>query len=291
MAQTIDPASGQGPLGIIAGGGWLPVAIAESVLAQGRPVFIVGLAEASDAGISPFPHERLSFGQLTSMMKVFRNKGCRELVIVGTATRPQLSKLRIDFGGVKAIPYFLKIALGGDDKLLSGIVRYFEHHGVIVRGTHDVAPHLVANAGTIGRYRPTADDEADARMGQRVIATLGPFDVGQGVVVARRRVIAIEAAEGTDRMLTRCGEIAHWRAANPSKRNGVFVKMPKPQQDIRVDTPTIGPETVKRADAAGLRGIVIGASGVLIAARDETIAAADAAGLFLAGFDWPSDDD
>ncbi len=288
MTTDIPPA--RPPLGIIAGGGWLPVAIADSVIEAGRSVFIVGIAEASDEGISRFPHERLSFGQLARMVKAFRDKGCRELVIVGTATRPQLKKLRVDIGGIKALPYFLKIALGGDDKLLSGIVRYFEHHGFTVRGAHDVAPHLIANEGTIGRYRPNADDEADARMGQRVIATLGPFDVGQGVVVSRRRVIAIEAAEGTDRMLVRCGEIARMREADPGKRFGVFVKMPKPQQDIRVDTPTIGPETVRRADEAGLRGIVIAASGVLIAERDETIAAADAAGLFLAGLDWPSDD-
>jgi DUF1009 family protein len=160
-------------------------------------------------------------------------------------------------------------------------VRFFEEKGYRVHGAGEVAPELLAGEGVLGEQRPSAEDEADMRIAFRVVEALGRLDVGQSAVVAKVHVLAVEAAEGTDAMLARCAELD----ARSSRRGraGVMVKAPKPGQEQRVDMPTIGPETVNKAAAAGLAGIAVAAGGVLLAERGATIAAANEHGLFLVG--------
>ena len=118
---------------------------------------------------------------------------------------------------------------------------------------------------------------ADIRRGIAVARALGAVDVGQGCVVQQGIVLAVEAAEGTDAMLARCVAVAH---PGPG---GVLVKLPKPEQERRADLPTVGPDTIRDAAAAGLRGVAFEAGGTILAEREATVAAADAAGLFLLG--------
>jgi DUF1009 family protein len=118
---------------------------------------------------------------------------------------------------------------------------------------------------------------ADIRRGVVVARTLGAIDVGQGCVVQQGMVLAVEAAEGTDAMLARCSSLAR------PGRGGVLVKLVKPGQDRRADLPTVGPETLRGAADAGLRGVAFEAGGTILAERDAAVAAADAAGLFLLG--------
>jgi hypothetical protein len=165
--------------------------------------------------------------------------------------------------------------------VLSRVVRFFEEKGYRVHGAGDVAPELLAGEGVLGDKRPSADDKADIEIALGVVSALGRLDVGQAAVVTRGHVIAVEAAEGTDAMLARCAELR----ARSTRRGpaGVVVKAPKPGQERRVDLPTIGPDTVRQAAAAGLAGIAVIAGQVLMAERDATIAAANEHGLFLVG--------
>jgi DUF1009 family protein len=188
--------------------------------------------------------------------------------------------LRPDLGLVRLLPEALRfIRAGGDDALLSQIIRLFESQGLHVSGVADVAPELLIGAGRLGRRDMSAATRCDEAIGSAVIDALGDFDVGQGVVVANGEVIAIEGVEGTDRML---GRVAALRREAPAAC-GVLVKRPKPRQERRVDLPTIGPRTVEGAHAAGLAGISVDAASTVVLDREQTARASDELGLFVAG--------
>ena len=264
-------------LGLLAGGGRVPEEIAEAAVARGWPVHVVGIDGEVDAAFAGLPVTRVNWGQIGRMTRAFRENGCTHLVIVGRVTRPDMTKLKPDFGLVRAIPSILRImASGGDDGVLRGVIRFFEGHGLTVIGPADVAPDLAIGAGAIGTRSPSADDEIDIAKGLSIVRLLGAFDVGQSVVVRSGAIVAIEGAEGTDRMLSRVVPTA-------SGARGVLVKRPKPQQDMRVDMPVIGPDTVSNSARAGLAGVAVLAGQVLITQREDVVARAEQEGLFVSG--------
>lgn len=217
------------------------------------------------------------------MFRALEQNSCGDLVIIGGVDRPDFSNFRLDLGAIKTLPFILSLGKGGDDHVLSRVVRFFEEKGYRVHGAGDVAPELLAGEGPLGKKSPSAEDKTDMEIALRVVRELGRLDVGQAAVVANGYVLAVEAAEGTDAMLARCGELRAAGKAGRRHPSGVMVKVPKPGQEERVDLPTIGPDTVRRAAEAGLAGIAIAASRVLMAERAATIDAADAHGLFLVG--------
>ncbi len=279
-----------GPLAILAGGGTLPSALADAAVAQGRAVHVIGIRGEADAKISRFPHTWLKWGEVGKLFATLDDQGCRDLVIIGSVSRPDLANVRFDFGAIKNLPFLLGLGVGGDDQVLSSVVRFLEGKGYRVYGAGEVAPELLAAEGTLGAKAPSPEDRADIEAGFRVVSALGRLDVGQAAVVVKGRVLAVEAAEGTNAMLARCDEM---RKGARRRRGlaGVLVKAPKPGQEERVDLPTIGPETVEMAAQAGLAGIAVAAGRVLIADRDATIAAAGQHGLFLIGQKLARDQD
>ena len=273
----------KGPLGIIAGRGSLPCVLAEAASARGLPFHIVGIrGEAADE-IERYPHTWVKWGEVGKMFHTLEENGCGDIVIIGGVSRPDFSNFRLDSGALKTLPFILSLIKGGDDHILSRVVRFFEQKGYRVHGAGDVAPELLAEEGIIGSRAPSAEDKDDIELALRVIDALGRLDVGQAAVVIKGYVIAVEAAEGTDAMLTRCVELHQTGRTGRRSQAGVLVKAPKPGQEERVDLPTIGPNTVLESAAAGLAGIAVAAGRVLIADRDATIAAADREGLFLLG--------
>lgn len=269
-------------LGIVAGGGALPIAVAEAAIAQGREVFIVAFEGAADLAITRFPHSWVRWGQVGKLLRDLKAQGCHELVIVGGVRRPNLWRVRPDWGLMRNLPLIVSLTSGGDDKVLTRVVKFFEGHGFCVRGAHEIAPHLLAPKGAFGVGKPGAGDWEDIALGFKVTKALGTLDVGQGAVVARGYVLAVEAAEGTDAMLRRCRDLRQWGLKGAS---GVLVKRPKPGQEMRIDVPAIGPRTVQLASEAGLAGIAVACSRVLLADADEMIAEAERRGLFITGVD------
>ncbi len=270
------PSSAPRIVGILAGGGSLPHEIAECVAARGGAVHIVAIAgEADAADWAPFPATVVGWAQIGAMVRTFKAAGCTELVIVGSVRRPDLAALRPDMGFWRNLPAILRIiTAGGDDSVLTRVVRFFEGQGFRVVGPGQAAPELVVREGPLGRIAATPEAAADVARGFSVVRALGPFDVGQAVVVAAGRLVAIEGAEGTDGMLARL----------ESGTSGVLVKRPKPGQELRIDLPAIGPDTVRRAADAGLAGIAVLADGTLAAERHRMQELADTAGLFVQGF-------
>lgn len=271
-----------GPLGIIAGRGSLPAFIADAATAGNVPVHIVAIQGEADPEIERFPHTWIKWGEVGKVFSALDKNGCKDVVIIGGVARPHIKNVRIDFGAVKALPFLLSLRKGGDDRILSRIVRFFEQNGYRVHGAGDVLPELLVPEGTLTRRSPSAEDKADMALAFEVVRALGRFDIGQGAVIASGYVLAVEAAEGTDAMLERCAEIKR-RGRSHGTGPGVLVKAPKPGQEERVDMPTIGPETMLNAAAAGLSGVAVAARRVLIADYNRTLEIANDRKLFIYG--------
>ena len=223
-------------------------------------------------------------GEVGKLFAALRARAVAEMVIIGAMTRPEFADLRLDWGAVKRAAGLAQLFRRGDNALLVGLAAIIEREGIRVVGAHDVAPRLLAPVGPFGRRAASPEDETDIALGARLIDALSSFDAGQGAVVAAGRVLAIEAAEGTDAMLARVAEMrasGRLRFAGPA---GVLVKAPKRGQDLRLDMPAIGPKTIEGAAKAQLRGAAVAAGRVLIVERERLAREAAAAGLFVAGF-------
>ena len=269
-----------GNLGILAGGGPMPARIAAAAKAAGRGVFLLGFEGFADpAVLAPYPHEFARMGAALRIRELLRAHDCRELVMVGSVRRPSILDLRPDALAVRLLGRIGRAAFAGDDGLLAAIVQVLHEEGFVVIGADSVLREAVGPAGLLSRTAPDATAMADVERGIAVARALGAVDVGQGCVVQQGIVLAVEAAEGTDAMLARAADLARHGPG------GVLVKLVKPGQERRADLPTLGPETIRLAALAGLRGIAFEAGGTLIAERETTIAAVDAAGLFLLGLD------
>lgn len=276
--------SDAGPLAIICGGGSLPAAVAEAAQRQGRPVLLFALQEtAVEPSISSFPHHRLSVGQYGRFVRSAQAAGCRDVVAIGSLVRPSLWRLRFDLGGLRILPKVVRAYRHGDDGLLSRMGAILEADGFRLLGAHEVAPQILMPQGALGRAQPGDGDRADIRHGLALLRTMGPFDVGQAVVVSDNRVLAIEAAEGTDEMLARLAALRDADRIRARQGAGVLVKAPKPGQDRRFDLPSIGPRTVEGVARAGLAGIAVVAGSAIVAELDRIAAAADKAGIFVVG--------
>lgn len=274
---------GADKLAIIAGGGALPIVVAEGALAAGRSIHVLGIDGEVDATLERYPFTRVGIGQVGRILETLKRQGCRDIVIAGTVGRPELARLHLDLGALANLPRLAGMMLGGDNHLLSTIVRFFESKGFRVLGAHDVAPQLLAGEGVLGRERPSREAEGDIARGLEIVRALGTLDVGQAVVVSRGYVLAVEAAEGTDALLERVASLRATRFKRQKVPSGVLVKRAKPGQERRVDLPTIGPRTVALAAGAGLQGIAVHAGNVLLIEREQLLRDADAARLFVVG--------
>ncbi|WP_350334064.1 LpxI family protein [Coralliovum pocilloporae] len=285
--MTKDKASDMPPLAVVAGGGVLPFEIARSVEAVGRQVIMIGLADEPSDVLETWPvHYRLKWGEVGRLFELLKQHRCQDVVFVGSVSkRPDFKSIRLDFGAVRLLPRILRILVGGDDQVLRGVLGIFEDRGHRIVSVPDIAPELIAQSGHMTRQRLSSDNQLDVERASAALGVLGDFDVGQAAVAVRGRIVAVEGAEGTDAMIDRVGALRTSGRINWPNGHGVLVKVSKPGQDIRVDLPTIGPNTVLVAEKAGLAGLAVQAGRVLIAERERTLQLADQAGLFLFGFE------
>jgi UDP-2,3-diacylglucosamine hydrolase len=285
--MTASPAAAiarEGPLAMICCGGTLPFAVADTVQRQGRRVVLFACRGWADPSqVKRYPHHWIAIAQLGRFCRLARQEGCRDVVFLGTLVRPSLTQLRLDWGTLMALPRIWQAYRGGDDHLLSGVARIFEGLGFCVVGAHEVAPEILAREGPLTKRKASTSDLSDIAHGLALLAATGQFDIGQAVIVANGRVLAIEAAEGTDRMLKRVAELRREGRIHLPPGTGVLVKAPKPQQDQRIDLPAIGPSTVAELTRAGLGGLAVIAGSTLIAEPEEVVRVADAAGVFVVG--------
>jgi UDP-2,3-diacylglucosamine hydrolase len=272
------------PIGLIAAGGVMPFAVADSLTARGiNPVLFAVRGACDPVRVERFRHHWISIGQLGKATKLFRAENCRDLVFIGTLVRPALSEIRLDWGTLRVLGRVWAAFRGGDDHLLSGIGRILEQDGFRMVGIKDVAPDLLMPEGCLTLKAPDENAAADIARGREVLRALSPFDIGQATVVIDGHVVGVEDIEGTDGLLARVARLRAEGRIRAGTARGVLVKAPKSGQDLRFDLPTMGPRTVEGAAAAKLAGIAIVAGNTIVVEPQAVIETADAAGLFVTG--------
>jgi len=272
------------PVGLIAAGGVMPFAVADSLARRGlAPVLFAVRGACDETEVARFRHHWISVGRLGRATKLFHSEGCRDLLFIGSLVRPSLSEIRLDWGTLRAMGRIWASFRGGDDHLLSGIGRILEGQGFRMVGIKDVAPDLLMPMGALTVTKPDARADADIAKGRDALRALSPFDVGQGAIVIDGHVVAVEDIEGTDGLLARIARLREQGRIRAGVGRGVLVKAPKAGQDLRYDLPTIGPRTIDGAANANLAGVAVVAGQTILAEPEAMIAAADRASLFITG--------
>lgn len=266
-------------LGIVAGGGEFPGLVIAACRAQGRPFHVLALEGHADPQIiADAPADWIRLGSAGSGLKILKAQGVSDIVMIGPVRRPGFAELAPDWWSAKLIAKVGLKALG-DDGLLRAVASALEDEGFHVVGVDEVLSDSLAPAGPYGTLLPDEQALADIKRGWEVAKGIGALDVGQSVVVQQGLVLGVEAIEGTDRLLARCADLKRDGAG------GVLVKVRKPNQDRRLDLPTIGMKTLNAAAAAGLRGIAVEAGGTLVLGREALAAEGDRLGLFVVGIE------
>lgn len=264
-------------LGIIAGGGTLPVRLANACRENGREFLLLALEGHADADIlASVPHEWIRPGAGGKTINRLREEGVEELVLVGPVRRPSLKEIRPDGWGIKFLARIGR-AWASDDSFFSALVTALEKEGFKVVGADSILDDCLSVSGPYGKVAPSDDLLQDIERGMEVVRALGRLDVGQAAIIQQGVVLGVEGVEGTDGLIERCA------ALQCNGVGGVLVKARKPQQERRVDLPTIGRETVEKAIAGKLSGIAIEAGGALVFDREEFVRLADEANLFVVG--------
>lgn len=261
-------------IALFAGALSLPFLTRDALRRDGWDVYVVGLKNFYDPKLNPDLVIRL--GGAGRAARECRRRGIRKLLFVGALGHVNLSDIRPDLWSMGVLLSVIKHQRGYDSMAVA-FTKALEKRGYEIVAAQDVAPSLTfEHSGIQTRTRPTRSDMANIKRAIDVSHTIGEQDIGASVVVDKQ-VIAVEAAEGTARMLERVVEMRK----NRRRSGGVFAKMTKPGQDLRIDIPAIGVDTVNAVAAAHLRGIIVNAKTCFVIDKDAVIAAANRAKIFI----------
>ncbi len=272
-----------GKLGLIAGGGALPLSVAARCEAEGRPVFVIRLAGFADPHLARYPGVDAGMAEIGRVLTALKKAGCDAVCFAGTVNRPDFKTLKPDFKGMTLLPGIVAEAAKGDDALLRKILSVFEGEGYAIEGADDILGGETLPSGALGAVSPTPEQIADLKKALHVAEKAGELDIGQGAVVCDGLVLAVEAQEGTDAMLARVAGLPADLRGSAADRKGALGKAPKPIQDLRVDMPVMGTRTIELAAAAGLAGVGGVAGKLILIDHPAIVEAADRLGLFVWG--------
>lgn len=277
---TPDAAMGlaSGRVAILAGSGRLPEILADDLADRDDRPFVIALAPDTGNWSEKYDHARISLTRLSDIIACLRRAGAVRVVLAGgISSRPRLSSFKLDMVTLRLLWRLASALRKGDDGLLRAAVTWLESQGFAVVGAHQLVPDLLATEGNLTRVVPSSDDLEDLAAARQETLRLGAADIGQAAVARDGRIIASEGRAGTKAMLEQIAQ-----GATGTRKSGVLAKFSKPGQEMRVDLPSIGPDTVEQAAKAGLAGIVVEAGRSLILDRDMVVAKANALGIFVA---------
>lgn len=281
-------ASSNNKIAMIAGRGALPRVLAERLAVRGPGPLIFGVVNEHEEWIREYDHEILGWGQFGKLFRALEERGVSQILLAGAFTRPAIEITKMDWEAIKTLPQVLGFMIGGDNSLLSGVIKVFEKRGVEVVAAQDIMPELLAPRGALVGRKPNKKANYNMKRASEATQILGQLDIGQAAVAVGGRVVAVEGVEGTDGMLSRIKDLRASGKLTENGKNGVLVKAIKPNQDIRVDLPTVGADTAIMAHEAGLAGIAVHAGHSFILDREEMIQNAKERGLFVFGFADPN---
>ncbi|PHR93373.1 MAG: UDP-2,3-diacylglucosamine pyrophosphatase [Robiginitomaculum sp.] len=272
-------------IGLIAGGGILPHEVIAGAHQQGFEVFIAVIEGFATPDDFPEPAQVFGLGEIGRLINTFKTENCTHIVLAGNIERPDFKTIKPDLRGLKLLPKVIKAATKGDDALLRLLLSVFEKEGFEILAPQDLCSSSLIGAGVFGRVSPHEDNVADIQKAREIAAMIGAHDIGQGCVVCNGLVLAVEAQEGTDKMLERVAALPENVRGSSGHRQGVLAKRLKPGQEDRVDLPTIGRMTIEHAVKAGLAGIVVEAHKAFIMDKEAVRTLADQHGIFILGYE------
>ena len=262
---------------MIAGSGMMPVEIIKHCNQHNIPLFVVGLETfATPEQLKDAPHTFAKIGEAGKVFKALRDNNVHNIVLAGGVKRPSFKELIPDWEAVKILT---KIAIKkmSDDNLFRVLIDEIESRGFKVVGIEEVVPDMLFQEGVYGKTKPSKEDLDDIERGWEVAKAIGAVDVGQAVVVQEGLVLAMEAIEGTDKMVERAASL------RKEGKKPIMVKVLKPKQDMRVDLPAIGLQTIETFVQYGIGGIAVEANGILLIEKEAVIKKADENNIFIIG--------
>ena len=264
-------------LAIIAGNGSIPFYLIEECNKIGREYCLI-IIEGHGKELSEKydPDYIVSLSKMGRAVKYVKNIGIKHILMVGGVKRPSLKNIIPDLWTAKFLTT-ISSKVSGDNSVLSKLTKALEREGFIIVAPEEVLPNLICPKGTLGKVKPNQQNNEDISTGYRIAKIIGANDIGQSIIIENGLVIAVEAAEGTDRMIKRSLSL------KKEKKAGVLIKVIKPMQDKRIDRPVIGIDTIKAVKKAGLDGIALESNEILILNYSDVILYADEEGLFVEG--------
>lgn len=267
-------------IGIIAGKGLLPLQIAVTCLKQGKKPYVIVLGNEADLTLfNDFPKISINVGLVSNIISYLKKNEIEIIVFAGKVYRPNFSDLKVDFLGAVLVGKLLKQKFCGDDSLLKIVSKFFEDQGFKIISPKEILLNNECEGliyqKVLTNYTPSITDKVDIELGVKVLEQLSIVDVGQSVIVKDGYVIGIEAAEGTDNLLSRCAILKQ------KQSGGVLVKLAKQGQSLKMDLPTIGPKTILNLVKYKYNGVAIQKNLVLVINSDIVIKLADKNKVFI----------
>jgi DUF1009 family protein len=265
-------------LGIIAAKGNLSRKLIEYAKNEFELFIVAIIGETDPLLINNINHIWINIGEIGKAIDAMKLAKVKKVVFVGSLQKPDILSLKVDSMGAKLLAKTLKDKFFGDNTLLASITEFLEAQDFQVIGVDEILKDLVVDVENFTVLIPNDQDQKDIELAMRVVNELGKLDIGQGAIVQNKVVLGVEAIEGTDRLIERCGNL------KLSNTGGVLVKLSKPNQELRMDLPTIGIETIKNMQKAGFKGIVIEAKRVIFLDRQEVIEFANEHNMFICSY-------
>jgi DUF1009 family protein len=264
-------------LGIFAGRGALPQMLIEECQKNNKKFFLFLLeGENYEIDYSGFNPLKIAYGEVEKFLDVTRKNHIKELVFAGAVTKPNFSSLKVDKKGALLLAKIVASKILGDDAVLRAVIKFLEKEGLKIVALDQLFSDLVSKKGVLSKISPDKEDNINIEIAVKAIKVMSDFDIGQSVVVAQKQIVAVEALEGTDKMIARCLDLK-----TEYVKNSILVKLKKVKQSKKADLPTIGVTTINNCYAAGIKGIAIEAGSTLILERKKVIELVDELKMFL----------
>jgi UDP-2,3-diacylglucosamine hydrolase len=236
-------------IGLILGDTDFPKEIQKSIKKKKIKYLIIDLSKSKKFRKDKKSYS-VSIGQFGKIINILKENNCKKVLFAGKVNKPKFSKLKLDFKGIYYIPRIIKASKLGDAAILKEIIKILAQNKIKTKSSLTFNPELTLKRGNYSKVRPNNQDQPDIKKAIKILNNLKQYNFSQGVVVRNNKIVSIEGKGGTKKMLEKS-------RSNKFRNHGVLVKFPKKKQDLRVDLPTIGLETLKQCKTAGLRGIVV----------------------------------
>ncbi|MCS7203203.1 MAG: UDP-2,3-diacylglucosamine diphosphatase LpxI [Thermodesulfovibrio sp.] len=264
------------PIGIIAGAGSLPLIILEEIKKKGYKVVIVSLEDIVSEDLSHCSDAfiYINIGKFGEILKFLKKNKVKEIVLTGKVPKRVIYEKDRIKPDARAVKMLFSAKLRGDNELLKVVEKELLGEGIRIIGVSEICPELLTPEGILTKNKPSKEEWEDIKYGFSIAKEVGKLDIGQTVIVKDKATVAVEAIEGTDETIIRAGNYVE---------DTVIVKVSKPQQDLRLDPPVAGINTIMSMQKAKAKILALEAEKTLLLQRNEVIQKANEFGIAVVG--------